>query len=85
MWRISSALKWLNDNKTASLFGADSLKVLEIEGLILILRCKTKSWFGPKNEAKTSESSLVLAWGQFGPTEMGLFLTPIFGAKPTQL
>ena len=44
----------------------------------LILRCKTKSWFGPKNEAKTSESSLVLAWGQFGPTEMGLFLTPNF-------
>ena len=38
-----------------------------------------KSWFGPKNGAKTSESSLILAWGQFGPIEMGLFLALIFG------
>ena len=52
---------------------------------IYVICCSTllneKSWFGPKNGAKTSESSLVLAWGQFGPIEIGLFLAPIFGVN----
>ena len=49
------------------------------------MHCKMKSWFGPKKGTKTSESSLLLASGQFGPIEMGLFLAPILGAKLTQL
>ena len=48
---------------------------------MLFYTVKWKELIWPKNGAKTSESSLVLAWGQFGPIEMGLFLAPIFGVN----
>ena len=39
--------------------------------------------FWRKKGGQTSRCSLVLAWGQFGPIEIEIFLPSIFGAKST--
>ena len=50
---------------------------------MIIHTLKWKELIWPKKEAKRVDPVLALAWGQFGPIEMEIFLAPIFGAKYT--
>ena len=49
----------------------------------IIHTLKWKKLIWPTKGGQTSGCSLVLAWGQFGPIEIEIFLPSIFGAKST--
>ena len=50
---------------------------------MIIHTLKWKKLIWPTTGGQTSGCSLVLAWGQFGPIEIEIFLPSIFGAKST--